>query len=573
MPDTFDDPLPSDGWEMPPSGGLPQPPPRRRRPASTPLLPGTSGSDIAGIRVFRQPGTGGNEIACGDLNSADATEEGIIDRFSTVMPKPGDRPVTFRIVPFTVDGAEVVREEKFWTVDATHLALLRSRKEVAPSSDNDPLLRLIGTMQATLAQQAGELSKLRDDNQRIVREGIVERERHIGMVHADVSEGYREVMGVHREAIKTVQTDLAGGYDRVLAIQREMSEAQRITAKAEGETRIAAIKAEAEAITVRVKVEAEMERERVASRERIEMARMDTEMARMRADTIDRDARAAVSKKEDRDAADRREAREREDAIRMEDMRNEQNALTRQYFESQTAMQVALTKARSEGDNPFSGVVKLLALLGLTPADAITYAKSVMGGGAGGGWAEKLIEQMGGVGKEMFKTARANARLEAGMAGVEYEEEEDEEDEEDAGEAAPPQITVREDRPLRPPAPAASPVATASTAPPASEPPPAASPPAALKKSKLAKPVLRKVRDAVATLVEALKAEADQGKWVSIITPSLMATPEIIEWLREQSIEGALRDVQADEQFIVQVIGVLDASGLVPGDIPRRAAP
>ncbi|MSQ55777.1 MAG: hypothetical protein EXR31_10465 [Betaproteobacteria bacterium] len=544
------------------------PAPRRR---GTPLMdiPGRPGAELAGVRVYRQAGNGTGEIACGDLDVSEATEEGIIDRFPSIMPKPGDRPVIFRLVPITLDGDTVIHLERRWTVDANHLYLVRTREraETAGASEgngNDPLLRLIGTLQATLATQAEQLEALRKDNQAIIREGVAERERHIGLVHADVSEGYREVMGVHREAIKTVQTDLAGGYDRVLAIQKETAEAHRIAVKAEADARVAGMRAETEATLTRIRVDGEIERQRLESRERMETARLDGERERLRSDTKEREGREDKRRVEEKAERERREAREREDAMRFEDMRNEQNNLTRQFFETQTTMmrensntQLALVKAKADGDNPLGGAAKLLAMFGLTPADALTFLKGTLAGGGGGGWAEKLIEQAGTVGAEWMKTARVAARIQARM--------EDEEDEEDDNEGAPAQLPLREDRPLPStslaPSPPAALSVTATTAAPAAP---------AIKRSRLAKPMLRRVRDAMATLVEALKAEPDQGKWGSVITPALVANPEIIEWLREQSIEGALRDVQADDAFITQVIGVLDASGMVPGDIPRR---
>ena len=559
---------PPEGWEH-----TNAPFPRAVRPrASTPVLPGRPAGAVSNVRVFRQLPDGSGEASLGDLHPNEATEENIIDRFREVMPKPGERPVTFRIVPLLFDKTEQTNAQRYWTVDEHHVHLTRQRASAVPTGTNAETSALLATIAALTTQLdriSGQNEKLQQDNQKIAQEGVLARERNIAVIHTDVSEGYRGVLDAHREAIKTVQTDVAGGYDRVLTMQQRAQETEHARILADANAKVATAKAEAEASLEKMKLEATLERDRLASRERVELARLDAERDRIKADAKEREERDQKRQEREDEARDRREARDREDAMRREEIVTQNFTLTREFFQQSQEQthahmetQLQLVKAKSEGDNPLGGATKLLALFGMTPADGLALVKGLMAGG-GGGWAEKLIETVGGVGKELLKTARATARIEAGMDDADGDDDGDEDEDE-----APAAIEKKPDTPLPergatapivPPAPTAAPAAT-----------PAATTAPVRPKSKLTKPILRKVRDAVATLIEALNAEPEQGKWMSILTPAFLGTPELTDWLREQSSEGALLDAQADPAFITRLLDVIDATGMVPGDIPRR---
>lgn len=76
-------------------------------------------------------------------------------------------------------------------------------------------------------------------------------------------------------------------------------------------------------------------------------------------------------------------------------------------------------------------------------------------------------------------------------------------------------------------------------------------------------------RKAVRLCLSDLRKAQHPDQWIGIIVRHLKEHDALVPYLRDVSISGALREAGAEDSLIEQIIERVDASGMVPPDVPR----
>jgi len=259
-------------------------------------------------------------------------------------------------------------------------------------------------------------------------------------------------------------------------------------------------------------------------------------------------------------------------------------------LEMQSAHHKALMTALTRNSNPLTTIKETLGELGMEPRDLMDRLLGQRGGD-GPSIGDRVVNLLETGVREGATLLREQTRAQADVARAQIENEgnysdEGEDDDGSEYETEPLRLPVAPAEPTRPSTNVVELRRTPSTgarlpnhevqiAEPAPVPAPAPAPaPAARAAVKVARRVsksadLRTARRCCEAIVKRL-SEIPESEWLAAISAQLEATPITIEYLRDVGIEAAMLEADADADLVRRLILAVDASGLVPGDIPRR---
>jgi hypothetical protein len=514
-------------------------------------------------------------------------EEDLMRELLAIMPAPGTIE-RFKLVPVTVGGRRLERQERIVEVsgDSTTLARMRADRAAATppgapatmSATEAALNRLVSVMEMQIKGATEEAKAARAEATRAREEASKAREDHATHMSDKVSLVMGGLVDREREASRRIEEGVQTGFQSLLERQTALAEAARAEAQAhatrlkgEADARATEIRAEADARVALIVAEAN-------ARAAAEQARLEAERLRMAEDAREHERREDRRRKEEEERRGERQREDREFYARMETMAQEDRSRMDAFYardaerqREHMTTQVALIDRMRAADNPMGAITKLLDAVGVKPGEALSMAKGLLSGEAPG-WGVALIGAVKDIGKDLMKTARTQMRV---GAGEEAEDEEPDDEEEDAEEKPG-------DRPLALPAPPASaaeapPASAPATAPrtpatgaPYPPPAPAAPIPTAAKPVNLPLETQRRAREACERIVAMLKTEPNRANWGDIIRGGIIAELKVIDYLREVGIARAMEEADADAVMVQDVINAIDAAGLAPADIPRR---
>ena len=582
MSEFYDDDLPGEPGDVAPSARA-----FARSLQDAPMFAGFDAASLQTVRlhVERMNATGARETL-GYL-PADASEAAIIAQGQW---KPG----TYYATPVSIDGNRQVHPEKVTRVSSDHPAV---REHMALGTANghhvsDPSTAALAMVSALMAPQLERLKAL--------EERLEQKENALNLQHQALLEErsgattmLTDRMATHQDSIlssltsahQTLQTEQISQSQQALMMMQQQNEMILARAASSHDQQMARQQAQAEADRIRVEAQVAMERMRI-----------DEDKVRREAE-----ARAAeihrAAEWERREAREMREATEREE--RRERWYEQERERARQAEKDRQALSEAKEEAR-QASNPIEATTQLvgglgtvLGLFGLEPKDAIA---NLIGGGAAAGWKDVIKEAIGTFG-EVLKAGGP------GMLEGEIDQAQIEEDpmvvvqmpdgsqrqmrrsefdaynaavqaQQTQSQGAPqlpdyggivPPIDTRQAQPqhvggLVPPMAPQQPQGA-----PLPPPPPVApdAPPG------MDAPTLRGMRQTIVRILGQLRA-TPPDQWTQIATPQLLAAgPAMGVYLRHATIRGALRTAGAEPQLVEAFVATVDASGLVPVDVPR----
>jgi hypothetical protein len=255
-------------------------------------------------------------------------------------------------------------------------------------------------------------------------------------------------------------------------------------------------------------------------------------------------------------------------------------------LEMQSAHHKALMTALTRNSNPLTTIKETLGELGLEPRDLMDRLLGQRGD-AGPSIGDRMVNLLETGVREGATLLREQTRAQADVARAQIEsgfgdDQDQDEEEEEEEESLPRLIAPREVPPppvqearaatefevRRTPATGARlPNHEVEVGQPASSP---AATPAPTKARRVTKAAdLRAARKCCGNIVKRLQ-EIPENEWLAAISSHLETTPITIEYLRDVGIEAAMLEADADPGLVRQVILAVDASGLVPADVPRR---
>jgi len=256
-------------------------------------------------------------------------------------------------------------------------------------------------------------------------------------------------------------------------------------------------------------------------------------------------------------------------------------------LEMQSAHHKALMTALTRNSNPLTTIKETLGELGLEPRDLMDRLLGQRGD-AGPSIGDRVVGLLETGVREGATLLREQTRAQADVARAQIEsgfgddQDQDQDQDEEEEESLPrliapreaPALPVKEPRPApefearRTPATGARlPNHEVEVGQPAPSP---AATPAPVKARRVTKAAdLRAARKCCASVVKRLQ-EIPENEWLAAISAHLETTPITIEYLRDVGIEAAMLEADADASLVRQLILAVDASGLVPADVPRR---
>ena len=255
-------------------------------------------------------------------------------------------------------------------------------------------------------------------------------------------------------------------------------------------------------------------------------------------------------------------------------------------LEMQSAHHKALMTALTRNSNPLTTIKETLGELGLEPRDLMDRLLGQRGD-AGPSIGDRVVNLLETGVREGATLLREQTRAQADVARIAYEngfgdDRDEEEEEEEEQDTLPRLIAPRETAltPVQelPPAPVVDARRTPATGArlpnhevqvgePAPSPQATPAPVKGRRVVKLAE--LRAARKCCVNIVRRL-GEIPENEWMAAISAQLEITPITIEYLRDVGIEAAMLEADADAGLVRQLILAVDASGLVPADVPRR---
>lgn len=544
------------------------------------------------------------------------TLRGFIRKFLESMPMPGEPAVTFYFTALDAVGTRIGPPGKptgKLNVPADNEILLdlrtaqRARAAGVPGGGSEAglvftmLQQQISNLQAELKQERVRAQAEAAKIEALREAAYAERAGQGAAIRDDLSSAYRGLADTQKSMMGGVvdQVTAAANAERI-RLQSTL-DMEKMRLQADSEAKLALTKAEAEARVAQLKIEADLRAKEIELK--IQESKDATERERQRIEREDerrRAERAEERVREDQRRADERAAedRRRQDAaqadrehmlalekLRAEGMAVQTAAISMQRelmaSESQrgrehiTLLASVLEKSRAqEGSGNKLGVIgEILDATGMTPGDAITHVKSLLGGTTLG---TTIAQGITDVLKEVVK------RLPAAEDELIEEAEENEWVEEPAPrqiETAPAPVPVRTPTPKPKPdpvpnkGPGLEAYLTQATEPDTAEPAqarskdPASSSPASAATIPL--PQLRAARSALFDLIESLGSETDPTKWPDIIlgldnldaVVTLVSTIGLRSALLDSGVDVEDLDILALRRALIET-GLFDTASL-----------
>lgn len=500
----------------------------------------------------------------------------------------------YKLTPLTHSGTALARAERVVTLDGSAAPVGSARPNTAQPVQTVPELAPF----AAYIEQQGEITRKMIASMEAQVAGLTQRLRE---KDADESRTRHTIVADTLAATESLRSSAEKAHERIMEEHLSISARQakeqvglteRVAGQYEAQIRIEQLRADKHLeYMAQRQQEAETRRAEAERERRMDDAARETQRIRD-AETREKEwerlrherAMQLLQAQEEQ----RRSSDERSQFL-VQLMANQAQSAQQTFamtLEMQSAHHKALMTALTRNSNPLTTIKETLGELGLEPRDVMDRLLGQRGDG-GPSIGDRVVNLLETGVREGATLLREQTRAQADVARAQIENEgnySDDGDDDDGPEyeteplrlpiaaPEPPQQTNVVEVRRTPSTGARLPNHEVQISDPAAPAP--ATAPAATKPVRGARRVtkvadLRNARRCCVSIVQRL-AEIPESEWLTAISAQLEAMPITIEYLRDVGIEAAMQEADADADLVRRLILAVDASGLVPADIPRR---